>query len=101
MLRIFRNLFKQKQGIPNYEQGPSFDGEGAERFIFLAEFTNPVYLYRGGGRVPFSALRVLQRPQAYYTFRNTVAGLGGLQAGQIITQPLTNSSGTNTPVVEE
>ncbi len=101
MLRIFRSLFKQKTGIPNYEQGPTYDGEGAEKFIYLPEFQNPVYLFRGPARVAFSSLRPLQRPQAYFTFRNTVAGMGGLTAGQIITQPLTNSSGTNAPVVEE
>jgi hypothetical protein len=93
-LRHLRSVFQQKsEGISNYEIGPTYDGIGAGAAIFLQHFQNPLYLVRGPGRVPVSSLRVLQRPQVYFLPTVTVVGVGGVQAGQIILQPLTDQTG--------
>lgn len=89
---FLRKQFKQPDGIPNYRVGPHYDGIGTGNFVYEAEFQNPVYLFRGAGRVAGS-LRVTQHPQVYFTYRNTRAGLGGLQAGQMAFQPLVNNGG--------
>lgn len=64
-------------------------GAGLESFI--SPWESPVVLVRGRGRYA-GTLRVTQPKPSYYTHQNAVAGLGGLQAGQIILQPLLDPS---------
>lgn len=96
MLRILRGLFSQSgTGLPNYRVGPKYDGSGAAIMVFEPETTFPEYETFASGRCvraikvvrPF---RPLQQPQVYVGKLAPFAGLGGLQAGQIITQPLQN-----------
>jgi len=79
--------FKQPDGIPNYFAGPRFNGEGAAAFVYEEEFANPVYSFRGSARMA-GCFYALQPPQVYWTQRTPVAGIGGLVAGQIFSQPL-------------
>jgi hypothetical protein len=89
-----KKKFVQPVGIPNYGVAPSYDGSGAGNFVFEQEFTNPVYLARGAGRVA-GALRVTQRPQSWFNYRAAEIGIGGTIAGQMILQPLVDNNGGN------
>ena len=64
-------------------------GYGSGNDAFMGAGGLPVYLMRGPGFIPYDKLRVLQNPQTYYP-RVLVPtdGYGGVQAGQIIFQPL-------------
>lgn len=65
---------------------------GAGNVVFEPKFALPPIQLIGAG-IYAGALRVTQGPQIRTTYATTTAGLGGLVAGQIITQPL------NTPEV--
>lgn len=103
MLRILQALFKHgNDGQPSYRQGPIFDTSGAGRMIFQQETNFPAYQLRairpGLGARAFGSVQAIEvahafRPlqtgvQVYINKRAPVAGLGGIQAGQIITAPL-------------
>jgi hypothetical protein len=88
-----KRRFKNPNGIPDYTVGPSFDVAGANAFVFQREFFDPVLLFRGPGRVPRGTLRVFQQPQVFINARTTERGIGGIVAGQMILQPLSNNGG--------
>lgn len=73
-----------------YKVGDTFlPGAGNE--AFETPFENPVLLFRGAGRVA-GALSVFQPPQVWFNPQVGLNGLGGLQAGTIILQPLLDPS---------
>lgn len=80
------------KGSPVYSYiiGRRFD-PGAEAEVFEQTFSNPVYMFRGNGRVA-GTLDKLQPPQVYVGGGITIAGLGGIQAGQYVGQPLLDPS---------
>lgn len=79
---------KSLKGTEVYEHilGRRFD-PGAMAEAFESILGNPVYLYRGNGRVA-GTLSKLQAPQVWFPPQRGVQGLGGLQAGQVVGQPL-------------
>jgi hypothetical protein len=82
----------------NYADGVRFDpGSAAE--AFLPEFANPIYLYRGAGRVAGS-LSPLQPAQVRFLPLAGLQGVGGVQAGSIISQPLLDPSQLQNPAVD-
>lgn len=86
-------LHPMNKELYQYHLGFRFDpGAAAEAFQPL--FENPILSFRGRGRIA-GALRVTQTPQVWYRQQRGINGLGGLQAGQIISQSLIDPS---TPV---
>jgi hypothetical protein len=69
-----------------YRLGNRFD-PGAEAEVFEPLFELPVIVFRGAGRVAGS-LMVTQHPQVWFNPQSGIVGLGGVQAGQLISQPL-------------
>lgn len=70
----------------NYLMGVRFD-PGAPSEAFKPMHQLPAIVARGAGRVAGS-LRVFQHAQLYFHQQIGINGLGGLQAGQVILQPL-------------
>lgn len=70
----------------NYLLGIRFD-PGAMGEAFEPMHQLPPIVIRGAGRVA-GGMRVLQHAQLYFKPQVGIAGLGGLQAGQVISQPL-------------
>jgi hypothetical protein len=67
---------------------PGVPGEG-----FLRKFADPVYaVLRGAGKMTLQQFHVLQPPQVYFLPQAGVQGMGGVQAGFIISQPLLDPS---------
>jgi hypothetical protein len=64
---------------------------GAQEFGFVQPWPTPAEPVVGAG-FEYISLRVLSGPQVYHYHASPVAGLGGLQAGQIFTQPLTDNN---------
>jgi hypothetical protein len=60
---------------------------GAGNEAYETPWELPVQLIRGPGRIA-GALSVTQPPQVWFNAQVGLNGLGGLQAGQIILQPL-------------
>lgn len=73
-----------------YVLGRRFD-PGAEAEVFEPLFALPVINFRGRARVA-GTLAILQPAQTYFTPQIGVVGLGGIQAGQVISQPLLDPS---------
>jgi len=69
-----------------YALGIRFD-PGAMAEAFEPLFQLPVLSFRGRGRVA-GTLNKFQPPQVWFTQQNGVVGLGGLQAGGLVGQPL-------------
>jgi hypothetical protein len=74
----------------NYHLGIRFD-PGAMAEAFVPAFQLPVLSFRGRARLAGS-LRVLQHPQVWFKQQRGVSGLGGIQAGQVLGQPLLDIS---------
>ena len=72
--------------LVEYRLGRRFD-PGAQAEVFEQVLTNPSILFRGAGRVA-GALSVFQHPQVWFRPQIGVNGLGGVQAGQYVGQPL-------------
>jgi hypothetical protein len=83
--------------IYNWVLGRRFD-PGAPGEVFQPELNNPVVLFRGRARLA-GALGVFQHPQVWVVADIGVTGLGGIQAGQYVGQPLIDPSQT-TPEYE-
>jgi len=81
-------------GLYQYELGPRFD-PGAQGEVFEPLFELPLLRYIGAAtRAGF--LRVTQQPQLWFNQQTGIVGLGGLQAGQLISQPLIDPTQDNT-----
>lgn len=74
----------------DYRLGYRFD-PGAMAEVYEPPFNNPVFLFRGAGRLAGS-LKPLQAPQVYVSRNAGIGGIGGVQAGQIYSQPLIDPS---------
>lgn len=74
----------------SYHMGIRFD-PGAAAEAFNPRFELPIISFRGRARVA-GALRIHQQPQLWFAQQRGVNGLGGLSAGQIISQPLLDPS---------
>ena len=73
-----------------YHLGYRFDpGAMAEAFIPLFEL--PHIMFRGAARVA-GTLNKLQPPQVWFARQNGIVGMGGIQNGQLISQPLLDPS---------
>ncbi len=70
-----------------YHLGIRFD-PGAMAEAFQPKHALPVISFRGRARVAGAFFRPLQPPQVWFTRQIGIQGLGGIQAGQIISQPL-------------
>lgn len=77
-----------------YIHGLRFD-PGAAGEGFLQPTSLPVISFRGRARVAGQYFKPLQPPQVYFNQQNGIVGLGGLQAGQIISQPLLDPTQDN------
>jgi hypothetical protein len=96
------NPFKSPR-IPQGKRGSMFSrfilgrrfDPGAEAEVFIPATNTPVILYRGRGRAA-GTFGTLQPAQAYFYGAQGVIGLGGVQAGQVIGQPLIDPSQLNT-----
>lgn len=92
------NFFKRAKapkginGNPNYDfrLGLRFD-PGAQAEALEPLYDNPVYLFRGNGRLAGS-FNKFQHPQIMFPGTRGTVGYGGIQAGQIIGQPLIDPS---------
>lgn len=72
--------------LVQYRIGRRFD-PGAPAEVFERVLTDPLYLSTGAGVIA-GAMRIFQHPQVAVTPVIGVNGLGGVQAGQILGQPL-------------
>lgn len=95
MWSIFKSAKLPKsasKGTPiyDYSLGRRFD-PGAPAEVFQPTLRNPVYLFRGPGRVA-GFLQVLQPPQVQFVAQVGTQGLGGVQVGQLYGQPLLDPS---------
>ena len=94
MWSIFKSAKAPKslRGSEIYDHvlGRRFD-PGAQAEVFLPAFANPVFLFRGNGRLAGSRI-VFQPPAVWVRPAYTMAGLGGIQAGQVVGQPLVDVS---------
>jgi hypothetical protein len=79
--------------LVQFRLGRRFD-PGAEAEVFEQVLNNPVYLFRGNGRVA-GVISPIQPPAVYINGRVLTAGLGGIQAGQYVGQPLIDPSQLN------
>lgn len=74
-----------------YHLGIRFDpGAMAETFDPL--FVNPLFSVGGAGRSYRGTPNPVQPPQVYFNQQRGVNGLGGIQTGQLISQPLIDPS---------
>jgi hypothetical protein len=80
--------------LAEYRLGRRFD-PGAEAEVFLPTLNNPVYLFRGNARLA-GWLKSLQAPQVLVQPSIGIGGLGGIQAGFIISQGLVDPSQLDT-----
>jgi hypothetical protein len=74
----------------NYISGRRFD-PGAPAEAFQPLFQLPVISFRGRARLAGQFL-TLQPPQVWFDQQSGINGLGGLQFGQLISQPLIDPS---------
>lgn len=81
----------QSPSLYNYALGTRFD-PGAMAEAFLPEFGNPLYYIRGAGRIPRRQFNCLQPAQIRFLPLAGIQGLGGVQAGFVISQPLLDPS---------
>lgn len=87
---MFEYFKKHSQGPYTFTVGTPFDN-GAEEHGFVQPWPTPVQPANGTGYL-YPSLRVFAGPQVYHRFQAPVSGLGGVQAGQIFTQPLTDNN---------
>lgn len=83
----------------NYALGIRFD-PGAMAEAFLPEFANPMYVYRGPGRIPAMQFNCLQPAQIRFLPLLGLQGVGGVQAGFVVSQPLLDPSQLMNPAVD-
>jgi hypothetical protein len=89
------NSRKVRQGLKGSQIYQFFLGRrfdpGAEAEVFQPTLSNPVVLFRGNSRLA-GVMAVYQSPQAFVPANIGVAGIGGVQGGQIYSQPLIDPS---------
>lgn len=86
--RAIRILHPVADELYQYRLGDRLD-PGAMAEIFEPLFSNPLYSFRGAGRIFTGSIRPLPNaPLVFVNGRQTLAGLGGIIAGQFIMQPL-------------
>lgn len=91
---FIRQFFSGKIAHPSghgaaYKSGPNFADPGAAGFVFQPETTNPVYTFRGRGRLA-GALSVFAGRQAFAPIAIPHAGIP-TQAGTIVLQGLSQA----------
>jgi hypothetical protein len=94
MWSIFKSP-KVPQGLKgqmqnDYVLGRRFD-PGAEAEVFIPTRTNPIYFFRGNGRVA-GMFATIQPPSVWFPPQQGIQGLGGVQAGQYVGQALIDPS---------
>lgn len=82
----------------NFRLGIRFD-PGAQAEAYDPAIQNPVFTFRGAGRLAGS-LRALAGPQIWFNQLTGIQGIGGLQSGSLISQPLLDPSQLENPAVE-
>lgn len=92
MFNFFRKKMLQHPTAPelyHYVKGRVFD-PGAESFVFVDNNRLPLYSVVGNGN-ECGTLRNFGQPLVYVNHSITRVGLGGLQAGQFMSTPLTDN----------
>lgn len=90
MAKVLVNHPLTRGSLYVYRLGDRFD-PGAQAEAFLPLTTLPALVFRGIGRVA-GALNVFQHPQVRFNYQTGIQGVGGLQAGQYILQPLVDNT---------
>jgi hypothetical protein len=83
---------KQNPSVPDiyaFRMGPIFD-PGAQRAIFEDEQELPLLAVSGVGRIFKRQLQSVGGSQLFTTFTTTTQGYGGLQAGQLELESLSD-----------
>lgn len=89
MFLKFLRRIPHPQGAPyQFVEGRVFTN-GAQSYAFNS-WPLPLFDVIGPATAVQHAMRVTQLPQVYVMQAVPIVGLGGLQAGQLITAPLTN-----------
>lgn len=96
------SIFKAKK-VPQSSKGTSlYDFRLGRRFdpgamaeVFEPTLMTPTVLFRGSARLA-GHLSILQPPQVWFPGQQGVVGLGGIQAGQFVGQPLIDPSQLDT-----
>lgn len=86
-----------RTAAPNYTyfQGMIFT-PGAEAMVFNTNLQLPLFLVQANGTIPFhNPPSVVGAPQVFAGHVTPTVGLGGLQHGQLFTQPLSNMRGVS------
>lgn len=94
--KIQHPLFKQ---LFHFIMGRRFD-PGAQAEVYVPSYGNPVHLVRGPGRYFAKQFQSLQPAQVRFLPQRLVNGVGGVQAGYIVSQPLLDPSQLQNPAVE-
>jgi hypothetical protein len=90
----------QAPALYAYHEGELFT-PGTGNFVFETNFELPVKTLRGGGGAnqgtpyPINRWPVFGAPQVYSYPTVTIGGLGGLQAGAFVQQPLLDDNSDN------
>lgn len=85
-----RILHPQDLNLYQYHLGIRFE-PGAAAEVFQPRFELPIISFRGRGRVA-GAMRIFQHPQLWFNQQRGINGVGGIQTGQILGQPLLDPS---------
>ena len=89
MWNILKALFAPQypnSPVNHFVIGRRFD-PGAPGEVFVSDLGLPLIIFRGAGRLAGS-LSKLQPPQVWFPPQAGVQGIGGIQAGQYVGQPL-------------
>jgi len=89
----FRPRTTTVPGLYRYHAGDVFF-PGAGNAVFEPAFQLPIIFYVGHG-IPAGYLSPIQKPQLYVGQTARLAGIGGVQAGQMFTQPLNIPNSTD------
>jgi hypothetical protein len=95
MLAWFKKKFSHPSapGVYGYHQARIFDN-GAQQVTFEFHKTLPQYTAIGPATAVQSVLMIQQPSQVWNPLSVPTSGIGGLQAGALVSQPLVNSDFT-------
>lgn len=86
ILKAFFAPHYPKSPVNHYRIGRRFD-PGAPGDVFISDLGLPIILFRGSARIAGSLLK-FQPPQVVVPQMVGIQGVGGVQAGQYVGQPL-------------
>lgn len=80
--------------VPYSWRKTEYANPGAENYAFVPNMTLPPHAIQAGANLVVDQIRVFQAPQIFSTVTIPMAGYGGLVAGQLVGQPLSEESPT-------